>query len=177
MKRVIGSILGTVIGVVALLSFKTESKLPTAAGGLPSLGVSTAAPATSPTSTTDPTSTATGAPPRPAASSRSRAASAAAPSATSTSYTGAAKQTRYGVVQVKITVSATKVTKVTKVGFVQLTAFDDHSQQINSGAAPILLQETMKAQNANINSVSGASYTSAGYIQSLQSALDAAGIK
>jgi uncharacterized protein with FMN-binding domain len=56
---------------------------------------------------------------------------------------------------VKITVAGKKLTNV---AFVQLTAFDGRSQQINSGAAPILLQETMRAQSANIDSVSGASY-------------------
>lgn len=56
----------------------------------------------------------------------------------------------------------------------QLTAFDGHSAQINSFAAPILLSETIKAQGANIDTVSGATYTSDGYIQSLQQALDQA---
>jgi len=63
------------------------------------------------------------------------------------------------------------------VTFAQLTAYDGRSQQINSEAAPILLQETLKAQSAQIDTVSGASYTSAGYVQSLQSALDQAGLK
>ncbi len=63
------------------------------------------------------------------------------------------------------------------MSFLQLTAFDGRSQQINSAAAPILLQETLSAQSAQIDTVSGASYTSAGYVQSLQSALDQAGIK
>jgi uncharacterized protein with FMN-binding domain len=76
-------------------------------------------------------------------------------------------------VQVKITVSSKKITNV---GFTQLTAFDGRSQRINSDAAPILLQETLSAQSAHIDSVSGASYTSEGYVQSLQSALDKAGL-
>ena len=84
-----------------------------------------------------------------------------------------AEQTRYGIVQVKITVSGKRITNV---GFAQLTAFDGRSQQINSQAAPILLQETLSAQSAHIDSVSGATYTSDGYVQSLQSALDKAGI-
>jgi uncharacterized protein with FMN-binding domain len=63
------------------------------------------------------------------------------------------------------------------VGFVQLTAFDGRSQQINSQAAPYLLQETLSAQSAHIDAISGATYTSAGYVQSLQSALDQAGIR
>jgi uncharacterized protein with FMN-binding domain len=83
-------------------------------------------------------------------------------------------QTQYGVVQVAVTTSAGQITKVS---LVQLTAFDPHSAQINAQAAPILVQETMSAQSAHIDSVSGATYTSAGYLQSLQSALDRAGLK
>ena len=49
-------------------------------------------------------------------------------------------------------------------------------QQINSYALPILIQETMDAQSANIDMVSGATVTSDGYLQSLQSALDQAGL-
>ena len=82
--------------------------------------------------------------------------------------------TQYGIVQVKITVADRKITDV---AFVKLTAFDGRSRQINSDAAPILLQETLSAQSAQIDSVSGASYTSQGYFQSLQSALDQAGIR
>jgi len=67
--------------------------------------------------------------------------------------------------------------KIADVSYVQLTAYDGRSQQINSYAAPILLQETLSTQSANIDTVSGATYTSEGYIQSLQSALDKAGIK
>jgi uncharacterized protein with FMN-binding domain len=159
MKRVLLSVIGTVAAVVALLSFKTHGQVATASGGLPSAAVtSTAAPPDpSPTkkaSSTTKTTTKTGTP-------------------TSVSYVGAAEQTRYGIVQVKITVRAKKITNVS---FVQLTAFDGRSQQINAGAAPVLLQETLKAQSAHVNSVSGASYTSQGYVQSLQSALDKAGI-
>lgn len=164
MKRVILSVTGTVVGVVALLSFKTHGQVPTASGGLPSAGTPGA---------TSPSSSASGAPPDPSTTSGSSAPGSKTSKPTSISYTGAAEQTRYGIVQVKITVSGKKITNV---GFVQLTAFDGRSQQINSEAAPILLQETLKAQSANINSVSGASYTSQGYVQSLQGALDKAGI-
>lgn len=63
-------------------------------------------------------------------------------------------------------------TKITNVSFVQLTAYDGTSQMINQQAAPILLQQTLQAQSAHIDGVSGATYTSMGYIASLQSALD-----
>jgi uncharacterized protein with FMN-binding domain len=170
MKRVILSVTGTVLGVVALLSFKTHGPVATASGGLPSAGLpgsTTAAAAPSPSSST------AGAPPDPSTTKRSSGSASKTTAAASATYTGVAEQTRYGIVQVKVTVQGKKITNV---AFVQLTAFDGRSQEINSAAAPILLQETLQAQSAQINSVSGASYTSQGYEQSLQSALDRAGI-
>lgn len=86
--------------------------------------------------------------------------------------TGQVVKTKYGIVQVQITVTGAKITNV---AFVQLTSTDSRSQQINQNAAPILLQQTLTAQSANIDGVSGATYTSNGYKQSLQSALDQAG--
>lgn len=164
MKRVLFAVLGTVLGLVALLSFKTQSHpLATPAGGLPSAAASTPAATGSPSSA----NVATAGPPDP---TRSSAAAAAAQKR----YVGAAVQTRYGIVQVAV---VTSTTHIATASFVQLTAFDDRSQQINAQAAPILLHETLAAQNAHIDTVSGASYTSDGYVQSLQSALDQAGIR
>jgi uncharacterized protein with FMN-binding domain len=164
-KRILLSILGTVVGVVALLSFKTHGHpLATSAGGLPSAALTP----TAPTRTTANGAT-TGAPPDPTASATPTKSPT---SATAASYVGSAVDTRYGIVQVKVSIAGHKITDVS---FVQLTAFDGRSQEINSQAAPILLQETLSAQSAQIDSVSGASYTSQGYEQSLQSALDQAG--
>jgi uncharacterized protein with FMN-binding domain len=168
-KRVILAVTGTVVGVVALLSFKTHGQVAAGSGGLPSAGLpgtSSATPSTSANSST------AAAPPDPSKTGTSSAPTSS--SSASTSYTGAAEHTRYGIVQVKISVSGKKITYV---AFAQLTAFDGRSQQINSGAAPTLLQETLTAQSADINAVSGASYTSQGYVRSLQSALDRAGIR
>jgi uncharacterized protein with FMN-binding domain len=159
MKRVILTITGTVAGLVALLSFKSQGHTPTAASGLPSAAL--AQPSSSAQSTAP-------------ASAPSASPAPAGTSATTKSYTGQAITTRYGVVQVKITVQGTEITDVS---FVQLTGNDGRSRQINSDAAPTLLQETLSAQSANIDSVSGASYTSQGYDESLQSALDQAGLK
>jgi uncharacterized protein with FMN-binding domain len=173
MKRVLLSIVATVVGVVALLSYKTHGPVASLGAGLPSAGVA------GPSSTAAPSSTAsssTGAPPDPAASSAASVPTTSTPTLAapaSATYLGAAENTRYGIVQVKITVAGKKITNV---AFVQLTAFDSRSQQINSDAAPTLLQETLSAQSAQIDSVSGASYTSQGYLQSLQSALDKAAI-
>ena len=171
MKRVVMSIFGTVVGVVALLSYKAHSPLATPSGGLPSAGL----PNTSPTAgSTSPAASNTGAPPDPTSKNSPSSRSAQrSTNSTAAGYTGVAAQTQYGIVQVKITVSGKKITNV---ALVQLTAFDSRSQEINYQAAPILLQETLQAQSANIDSVSGASYTSAGYAQSLQSAIDKAGI-
>jgi uncharacterized protein with FMN-binding domain len=169
-KRVILSVSGTVVGVVALLSYKTHSPLATPSGGLPAAGL----PNTSATAGSSPTASNAGAPPDP--TSKSSPSSGSAPKSTTSTaadFTGDAAQTQYGIVQVRITVSGKKITNV---ALVQLTAFDGRSQEINYQAAPILLHETLQAQSANINSVSGASYTSAGYAQSLQSAIDKAGI-
>ncbi|WP_375502121.1 FMN-binding protein [uncultured Jatrophihabitans sp.] len=158
MKRLILSVTGTIAGVIALLSFKTQAHPLANAAPLPSaaLGEQSTAPATTTPTTQTPTTAPT---------------SSAAP--TTRTYLGSSITTRYGVIQVKITV---RDKKITDVSFAQLTAFDGRSEQINSHAAPQLLQETLSAQSAKIDTVSGASYTSDGYRQSLQSALDRAGI-
>jgi uncharacterized protein with FMN-binding domain len=122
------------------------------------------------TSTSGPTSA--------AASETVVAAPAAAATGTTTAgagtVTGAVAQTRWGPVQVRITVSAGKIINV---DVVQHPNGNGRDQEINSYALPVLLQETMSAQNANIDMVSGATVTSDGYVQSLQSALDQAGLK
>lgn len=165
MKRVLFAVIGTVLGLVALLSFKTRSQpLAAAPGGLPSAAASSSS-ASSPSPTPTNTSGAGKPPGRAAGSSTAAAAS---------KYVGSAIQTRYGIVQVAVTATGSHIASVS---FVQLTAFDQRSQDINSQAAPILLQETISAQSAHIDTVSGATYTSDGYMQSLQSALDRAGIR
>lgn len=80
----------------------------------------------------------------------------------------------YGVLSVRITVSGHAITKV---GIASLTDGGNfRSQSIDQQAIPVLEQEAMSAQSANIQGVSGASYTSAGFAQSLQSALSKAGL-
>jgi uncharacterized protein with FMN-binding domain len=90
-----------------------------------------------------------------------------------TTYTGPVAQTRWGPVQVKITVQGGKLTKVT---ILQQPSGNSRDAEINSRALPILISESLSAQNANIDMVSGATVTSEGYVQSLQAALDEAGI-
>ncbi|MFJ3380722.1 FMN-binding protein [Curtobacterium sp. NPDC090217] len=94
-------------------------------------------------------------------------------SSVSGTFTGDATQTRYGPVQVRITVADGKITDVTAL---QLTDHDGRSVQISQQAAPILRQEALAAQSASIQAVSGATFTSEGYTTSLQSAIDKAGL-
>lgn len=99
--------------------------------------------------------------------------SASGGSGASGTYTGTAAETRYGPVQVRVTVSGGKLTDVQAL---QLTNRDGRSVAISQQAAPILRQEALQAQSATIQAVSGATYTSEGYTTSLQSALDQAGL-
>jgi uncharacterized protein with FMN-binding domain len=93
--------------------------------------------------------------------------------AKSGTYTGSAVQTRYGNVQVQITVTSGKITDVQVL---QYPSDNPHSSQINGYAVPALVSEALKAQSAQIDSVSGATYTSQGFTVSLQSALSQAGM-
>lgn len=86
-------------------------------------------------------------------------------------YTGNAADAYYGNVQVKVVVSGGKISDVQFLDHPQ-----DRSQSvaINNRAMPILKSEAIKAQSANVNTVSGATMTSQAFIQSLQSALSQA---
>jgi uncharacterized protein with FMN-binding domain len=90
-----------------------------------------------------------------------------------TTYTGDPASTRWGPVQVQITVADGTITDVSVVDYPQENGKD---QQINARALPVLVQETLDAQSADIDMVSGATVTSDGYVESLQSALDQAGL-
>ncbi|MFF4713190.1 FMN-binding protein [Streptomyces eurythermus] len=98
-------------------------------------------------------------------------AASASPKAASKSVTGRTVQTRWGPVQVRITVKDGRLTDVTAVRY---PTDNPRDREINSYAIPQLRREALTAQSAQIDMVSGASYTSTGYQQSLQSALDAA---
>ncbi len=92
-------------------------------------------------------------------------------SATGLSFAGAAVPTRFGNVQVQITVVDKKITAATVL---QIPNRDRKDVQINNRAVPILNAEAVQAQSADIDMVSGATVTSVAYIQSLQSAIDKA---
>jgi len=96
-----------------------------------------------------------------------------APSGATRSATGASEQFGYGTISVKVTVQGTHITAVSVASF---QALESYSQQLTNYAVPYLTSEAMSAQSANIQGVSGASYTSAGFAQSLQSALGQLGL-
>jgi uncharacterized protein with FMN-binding domain len=96
---------------------------------------------------------------------------ATTPAPGSITVNGRAVDTDYGPVQVQITLQGKRIVRATAVAYPQDTGRD---REINSYAIPRLDKEALAAQSAQIDAVSGASYTSGGYRQSLQSALDAA---
>ena len=183
MRRALLTLGGTAAGLAALLSFKTHpvGAMASAAPPVPAAGSSSAAPPAAQgigtvtgmgqgSATGKPGSTAkpgTTAKPAGAAGSGSGAASS------TRTVTGSVANTQYGPMQVAVTVTGKRITKVTVL---QQTNLGGESSQIDATAIPQLKSETLTAQGANIDAVSGASYTSSGYKQSLQSALDKAGV-
>jgi uncharacterized protein with FMN-binding domain len=109
-----------------------------------------------------------------ATASAPTATPAAQSSASSRTATGDAIDTQYGSAQVRVTVKSGKIVKLEAL---QLQGNDPRSLQISSSAEPILQQEALSEQSADVDAVSGATYTSASYTQSLQSALDKLGFK
>ncbi|WP_435172341.1 FMN-binding protein [Actinacidiphila sp. bgisy145] len=158
MRRIALSVAVTVGGVLLLLSLKPHSTA-VAVAGTPSGGAAAPAPAPSASATAPATSPAT--------------SPATGGSTASRSVTGDTIQTRYGPVQLRITVKGGKITAVTAV---QMPTNNPRDEEITGFAVPQLTQEALSAQSARIDTVSGATYTSEGYIQSLQSALDKAGL-
>lgn len=174
MRRAAAAILSTVVGLVLLLSFKTHtgatSTRPSSALGVPRAGG--VPPSPGPTAATSPpggTQASTG--PSGPAPTTSAAAGSGAGAAGSRTYTGAPVITRYGPVQVQVTITDGKITDIP---LLELPTDNPRDQEINNYAVPVLQQEALTAQSANIDVVSGATYTSQGYAQSLQSALDQA---
>jgi uncharacterized protein with FMN-binding domain len=145
-------IVTTVAGASAVLSFHAHQ--PT---------IATTATAASPSTTTTTPSTAPGS-----------SGSSGSSSGSSGTATGDAVSTRYGDAQVKVTV---KDGKIVTVQALQLQGNDPRSVAISTSAEPVLQQEVLQAQSADVDAVSGATFTSASYEQSVQSALDKLGFK
>jgi FMN-binding domain len=150
MRRVILAVTGTIAGLVALLSFKSHapslSAATSGAGGGSSSSSAPSVPGEFPTG-----SDATDLP------------------EDETAISGQVANTVYGPVQVQL---IARDNKIIKVAILQQPTNTIHDIQIGQFAFPRLISETLTAQSAKIDAVSGASYTSAGYIASLQSALD-----
>jgi FMN-binding domain len=158
MRRVILTIAGTIAGLVALLSFK--SHVPT----VPSASVSTTGGSSSTGGTSAPSSSAATVPGEFPMGSLARTLTSG-----ETAITGHVANTVYGPVQIQLVMRNGKVVKVAVLRQPMNTINDI---RIGDFAFPKLIGETLATQTAKIDAVSGASYTSAGYIQSLQSALD-----
>jgi uncharacterized protein with FMN-binding domain len=161
MRRAVLAFGGTVAGLILLLSFRSHTSS-TASAGVSAAGTSSDSSSAAPTAPVTPSAT--------ASPSASATKPARRPAGTRV-VTGNVVSGPYGPSQVAVTLSGNKITKVTV-----LRHTDDgaNSQAIDGNALPRLTAETLAAQSAKIDAVSGASYTSAGYIKSLQSALDKA---
>jgi uncharacterized protein with FMN-binding domain len=152
MKRAPIILAATAAGLGATLGFSPHTKAPVATAV-----TTTSAPATTSSSQSSTTKSST-------------TKSSTTKSSTAT-VTGDAISTRYGNVQLKVTVSGGKITNVQAV---QLPSSDPKSAEISNYAAPQLQQSALTKQSANVDVVSGATYTSDGYKTALQSALDKA---
>ncbi|MCU1399451.1 MAG: FMN-binding protein [Acidimicrobiales bacterium] len=131
----------------------------------------TATTATAATSATTAATTATTATAATTAATTAAASAAAGSTLADGTYTGATATNKWGPVQVEITVTNGQITEVVAV---QTPTDDRKSISINASATPTLASEVLTAQSANIDTVSGATYTSDSYKASLQSAIDLA---
>ena len=168
-KRGIAALAITAFALVLLLSFKTPDVVPARGGGVAVVepGTGTGSSANAGTGSGSTTAQAPGQTPAPTKSTGNGSNTAAA-----ATIDGPVVDTRYGAVQVEIVVSGGQLKDVVAL---QLPT-GRHSGQISTAVAPILRQEALQAKSAAIDTVSGATYTSDAYAQSLQAALDQAGL-
>ena len=175
MKRITLWLLSTLSVVVLLFGYDASSTT-TAAGSPPAI-VSGGSTGTSGSSGSSSSSSSSGSSSSggtgSGTTSGSSGSSDSGSSSGTTNVTGAVASTQWGPVQVELSVAAGKITKV---DVVQYPSGNPKDQEINDYALPILVQETTDQQSADIDMVSGATMTSVGYIQSLQSALDQANL-
>ena len=156
MRKIVVALMGTVSGLIMLFSYHTSLGGSGTLAVPPSIGASTTTSAGSGSN-----------------SSSAGGGSTSSAGGSSTAVTGDTAQTRWGPVQVQITVAGGQITDVTPV---QYPNGNGRDQEINSYALPVLAKEALAAQSANIDHVSGATVTSDGYVQSLQSAIDQANL-
>jgi uncharacterized protein with FMN-binding domain len=151
-------------GSVAILAIGWQAGVGTLLAALPSSAPAPAATATTATTTSAGDTAATRTPSAPPAPGSGTTADG--------TYSGQTVRTRYGTVQVNAVIAGGQLTDVVAV---KLTDNGRQSVVISNQAAPMLRQEVLSAQSAKVSNIGGATYTTQGYLTSLQSALDAAG--
>jgi uncharacterized protein with FMN-binding domain len=173
MRRAVPALIATFIGLVALMSFKSAPATPTKAASAHILKPTTPA-ATAPPTTQG--STPTTRRPTSATGTTPATAPATTPATTPPTTSNAVRtidgdpfDNRYGTVQVRVTLQGSQITGVSSL---QMPFEHQRSAEISQQAEPLLLQEVLQAQSAQIDTIGGATYTSESYAQSLQSALD-----
>ncbi len=154
MRRIVVGVMSTLSALVLLFSYRT------------SLGASTS-------TTHNASGSANAGSSLPGTASAGSSGSSSSGSSSSRTYTGEAANTQWGPVQVEITVQNGKITKSEAVVY---PTGNGRDQEINAYAVPALNQEAVQAQSSQIDALSGATVTSDGYIQSLQSAIDQANL-
>jgi uncharacterized protein with FMN-binding domain len=173
MRRIVTWAMSTLTVIVLLFSYHTSrSSVVATAETRPATTTAQSAPSTT-TDSASGSSGGTGGTGDSSSSSSSSGSSGAGASSAAKTYAGDAIDTRYGPVQVQITVASGKITAV---DVLQVPMSDRHDQMIISQAVPIYNDEAVQAQSANIDVVSGATFTWQGYTQSLQSAIDQANL-
>ena len=170
-KRIVLWVLSTLSTVVVLFGYhtSTSSTLATNSTGTTfsgSLQGQSTSGGSGTTSGTGGTTSSGSAPPNDSSGS-------SGPGSSSTSVTGQTAHTQWGPVQVQLEVSKSTITHVTILQYPNGNGTD---VQIANYALPQLIQDTLDSQGHDVSMVSGATYTSQGYLQSLQSALDQAGL-
>ena len=163
MNRVVAVLLATVGGLAVLFTFKTS---PTAAKH-----VTIAPVGRQPAATAPPTTGASGSSPTTAAPTGAGTPTTTAPSGQAKTYDGQVFENQYGPVQVRVVMQGGRITDIQAL---QMPVDHQRSAEISQYAEPYLRQEALQAQSAQIDIVSGATFTSENYAQSLQSALDQA---
>lgn len=176
MRRAVIATAGTVIGLAALLSYKSSgtvnSSRVTVGTGDGGAGGTVVVSTTTTTLPTTATTTATGSGAGGGTTTTTTTA-AVSGKVTERTYVGNAVAYNYGDIQVSITV---KGDRIVKISIPENISPDAHSAMINGEAVPVLEQEALAAQGLNFDAVSGATFTSDAFAQSLQSALGKAGL-
>ena len=176
-RRIVFGALSTVTVVVLLFGYRTSTEGPATTAALPAITPVTTTESSDTTGPSTPTTTqtpkATQTTQAPKATQTTQAPKATQAASSPKTVTGDQEQTQWGPVQVELTISDGSITDVAVPVY---PSGNGRDAEINSYALPQLVQETISAQSANIDMISGATVTSDGYLRSLQSALDKAGL-